>query len=118
MPEIRFPARLPLKQPKQNKRRTCAGHRAWVRKHRCSVPGCLSGPIDCAHVRRGTDGATGVKPSDQWCISLCRHHHQEQHEIGETAFEEKYDVHFKDLATEFAKRSPFLKASLAERNGF
>jgi hypothetical protein len=61
--------------------RTCAAHRAWVRRHYCCVPGCRQRPIECAHVRGGTDGGLGLKPSDKWTISLCQTHHIEQHHI-------------------------------------
>ena len=86
--------------------RVCPAHRAWVRRHHCSVPGCLLVPIECAHVRRGTDGGVALKPSDRWVISLCRDHHAEQHRIGESAFAERYELDLLELAREFARRSP------------
>jgi len=106
MPELRFPARLP-REPRKTTSRTCAAHRAWVRKHRCSVVGCRGLPIECAHVRNGTDGGLGLKPSDKWTISLCQSHHHEQHEIGEPAFEARYELSLRELAKEFAKTSPY-----------
>ena len=105
MPELRFPNRLP-RETRKTTSRNCAAHRAWVRRHRCSVQGCRQLPIECAHVRCGTDGGTGVKPSDRWCISLCHAHHLEQHEIGEPAFEARYELDLRGLAREFAQRSP------------
>jgi hypothetical protein len=105
MPELRFPSRLPP-EPRPKTSRTCAAHRAWVRRHRCSVRGCLGLPIECTHVRCGTDGGLGLKPSDRWTISLCRHHHLEQHEIGEPAFEARHELDLVQLAREFARRSP------------
>lgn len=105
MPELRFPNRLPP-EPRKTTSRTCAAHRAWVRRHRCCVPDCRRTPIECAHVRGGTDGGLGLKPSDKWTISLCRFHHLEQHEEGERTFEAKYDLNLVDLAIEFARRSP------------
>lgn len=63
-------------------------------------------PIECAHVRNGTDGGTGLKPSDSWCWSACRDHHSEQHQIGETSFEQKYGLNLKDLAMAFFRKSP------------
>ena len=93
---------------------TCAAHRAWVRKHCCSVRGCRGLPIECAHVRNGTDGGLGLKPSDKWTISLCRSHHLEQHELGEPAFEARYELNLRHLAKEFAQRSPYLRK--AENN--
>lgn len=106
MSELRFPNRL-LVEPRKTTSRTCAGHRAWVRKHRCSVRGCNRLPIECAHVRCGTDGGMGLKPSDKWTISLCHFHHVEQHAIGEGPFEARHDLNMKELAREFARRSPF-----------
>jgi hypothetical protein len=84
----------------------CPAHRAWVRSHRCCVPGCYGMPVEAAHVRRGTDGGVGLKPGDAWCISLCRDHHTEQHTIGEATFEERHGIDMKALAEAFAKASP------------
>jgi hypothetical protein len=70
------------------------------------VGGCEQLPIECAHVRKGTDGGQGLKPSDRWTISLCREHHAEQHRIGEAAFEKRYGLDLIALAEEFARRSP------------
>jgi hypothetical protein len=105
MPEVRFPSRLPS-DPRRTTHRSCAAHRAWVRRHRCSVPSCRKLPIECAHVRDGTDGGLGLKPSDRWTISLCVFHHREQHMIGEHRFAAKYDLNLTELAKEFAERSP------------
>ena len=104
MPSTRLPPRVAVKNA--NGSRSCPAHRAWVRKHHCSVPGCLALPIECAHVRRGTDGGTGLKPSDRWVVSLCAKHHMEQHRIGERAFERKYGLDLFELAEAFARRSP------------
>ena len=91
--------------------RSCPTHRAWVRKHHCSVPGCLVLPIECAHVRRGTDGGTSLKPSDRWSISLCADHHREQHGLGEATFEQKYGLDLVELAKALAERSPSRRGS-------
>ena len=63
-------------------------------------------PIECAHVRSGTDGGTALKPSDRWCVSLCSYHHAEQHRLGEWRFEAKYQLNLIGLAEGFARRSP------------
>ena len=63
-------------------------------------------PIECAHVRTGTDGGLALKPSDRWAISLCRGHHREQHQIGEGEFQKRYGIDLYELAIEFARRSP------------
>ena len=97
----------PIKHPRRfASERECPAHRAWVRRHHCSVDGCARGSIECAHVRGGTDGGMALKPSDRWVISLCRDHHFEQHQIGERAFAERYGLDLIALAREFARRSP------------
>lgn len=65
-------------------------------------------PIEAAHVRIGTDGATAMKPSDRWVISLCQQHHAEQHSLGEAAFEKNYDLNLIDMAQDFALKSPHI----------
>lgn len=106
MPELVFP-RLQPKPVKKTTSRNCAGHRNWVRRHACCVRGCRRTPIECAHVRSGTDGGIGLKPSDKWVISLCEFHHTQQHQMGERAFEQEHSLQLSELALEFAKRSPF-----------
>jgi hypothetical protein len=63
-------------------------------------------PIEAAHVRTGTGGGMGLKPPDWWTIPLCPAHHDEQHKIGERAFEEKYGFDMKEQAHKLADRSP------------
>jgi hypothetical protein len=71
----------------------------WIRGFRCLVEGKLdpcSGPVEAAHVRKGTDGAGGEKPSDWWQVPLCVGHHEHtQHIQGEETFERKYGVNMK-----------------------
>lgn len=105
MPIQRLPKRLERRERRRDER-YCPAHRAWVRSHRCCVSGCLREPIECAHVRRGTDGALGRKPSDRWALSLCWLHHREQHDLGEMSFESKYGLDLAALAVEFARQSP------------
>ena len=107
MPPTRLPRRLEQRERRRDER-CCPAHRAWVRRHHCCVPGCLNIPIECAHVRTGTDGGVSLKPSDRWAISLCSHHHREQHQVGEAAFEKRYRINLYELACEFARRSPCL----------
>lgn len=105
MPELDFPRRI-TRHPVQREARSCPAHRAWVRRHHCSVQSCNRMPIECAHVRTGADGGTSLKPSDKWVISLCVHHHREQHRIGEMSFQARYGLDLRKLAAEFARRSP------------
>lgn len=105
---------LPRRKPQMRApkiRRRFPAHRAWINGFLCSVtlsdrPTDCDGETQCAHVRRGTDGGIGEKPSDWWTIPLCRAHHNEQHQIGEQAFEKKYGIDMKELAREFARKSP------------
>ena len=50
------------------------------------------GRIEAAHVRRGTDGAMGVKPSDNYALPLCEAAHRLQHKIGEESFEMLFGI--------------------------
>lgn len=100
-----LPARLHKNSGKADVGRRSPAHRAWVRGHACSACGSTTA-IECAHVRNGTDGGTGLKPSDAWCISLCKECHAEQHRIGEPAFEAKHGIKMKALAREFLTASP------------
>jgi hypothetical protein len=100
-----LPARISRKSDKAEKPRRSPAHRAWVRGHACSACGSQSG-IECAHVRTGTDGGVGIKPSDRWCISLCKECHVRQHRIGERTFEVAWGIDMKALAEEFYRASP------------
>jgi hypothetical protein len=102
---LRLPKRLERRERRRDER-CCPAHRAWVRQHQCCVPGCRQVPIECAHVRTGTDGGIAIKPSDRWVISLCRNHHCEQHNVGEVEFQNRYGIDLRELAREFAKQSP------------
>jgi hypothetical protein len=91
------------------------GHRKWVRGFACcscgQLPGDEANPIEAAHVRLGTDGGTGLTPSDCWILSLCLNCHrrrpQSQHTRGERTFWTKLGVDDpKALAAEFARKSP------------
>lgn len=105
MPSVLLPKRIERTR-KEPDGRTCPAHRAWVRRHHCCVPGCREVPIECAHVRGGTDGGVGLKPSDRWVISLCVMHHIEQHRVGEARFQRRYGMDLLQLASLFAKLSP------------
>lgn len=100
-----LPRRISRKSDKAEKGRRSPAHRAWVRGHACSVCGTETA-IECAHVREGTDGGMGIKPSDRWTISLCKDHHAEQHSIGEGPFERRHGINMKALASEFFRNSP------------
>jgi hypothetical protein len=100
-----LPPRISRRSGKADAGRRSPAHRAWVRGHHCAA--CNSDvAIECAHVRNGTDGGTGIKPSDKWCIALCKVCHNEQHTIGETSFEARHGINMKELAQAFLRDSP------------
>jgi len=100
-----LPPRIKRDSGKKNAGKRSPAHRAFVRGHACSGCGSTTA-IECAHVRVGTDGGVGAKPSDRWTISLCRECHSEQHRIGEPAFEKLVGINMKQLAEAFFKASP------------
>jgi hypothetical protein len=102
---MNFPQRIKHDSGKKNAGKRSPAHRAWVRGHACCACGSQTA-IECAHVRVGTDGGVGAKPSDRWCISLCRDCHSEQHQVGEPRFQFLYGIKMKELAAEFFRRSP------------
>lgn len=101
---------LPRRIPKPTKRASrwrSQAHANFVRSHECSVAGCGDLPIEFAHVRLGSGAGIGQKPDDWRGVSLCRHHHSEQHRIGEATFWTK--VAWRDveqLIAEFCAASP------------
>ncbi len=101
-----LPRKIKDASPTREKRVRSPAHLKWVREHHCCVPGCEQVPIEAAHVRTGTGGGMGMKPGDDWTISLCRDHHAEQHRLGERRFEETYRISMRELAKEFAIKSP------------
>lgn len=56
------------------------------------------GKIEAAHVRTGTDGAMGIKPSDCHAIPLCAASHASQHSMGESGFEKLWKIDMKARA--------------------
>ena len=112
-----LPAKIISDKPGKPGRLRCPAHLKFVRSHRCCVPHCDRRPIEAAHVRAGTDPqALGSKPGDNWTISLCSHHHAEQHRIGEHNFGIEYNLSMKALAEEFWAKSPHRRrAEAAQR---
>lgn len=100
-----LPRRIP-KEPKRSLRWRSPAHCNFVRSHECCVAECGRRPIEVAHIRRGSDAGMARKPSDFFTVSLCQHHHAEQHRIGEQSFEKAHGLDLAALAAEFAAASP------------
>lgn len=81
----RIPRTVAKGKPKPNLRRA-AQHLTFVR----SLGICLAcgerGTVDAMHVRKGTDGGMGVKPSDRYAVPGDHACHMEQHRVGEVTF--------------------------------
>ena len=114
-----LPPRCQKKPAKVSTMIRCPGHLVWLRGFQCIVRGCKNEPaVEAAHVRVGTDGGTGMKPSDIWAVPVCRTHHRfgayAIHTIGERQFEREFRLDLRALAQEFAAKSPALARQRAK----
>lgn len=92
MPAARISRTVKTAKPKQNLRLRPA-HRHFVASLnclRCGHAPTPERPNECAHVRVGTDGSLGQKPSDRYSVPLCPACHRTapdaQHTVGEVTF--------------------------------
>lgn len=107
IPKRRKPPKMGLKQSSMIRSES---HKRWVRGFECAAGSKIDaceGRIESAHARKGTDGGTGMDPSDCWVIPLCAHHHKTvQHTIGEPEFERRYGIDMKAIAKALWDKSP------------
>ena len=80
----RIPRSVARAKPRPELRRR-AQHLGFIRQLSCVACG-KAAPSEAAHVRTGTDGAAGLKPSDRYSLPLCNSCHSLQHEFGELTF--------------------------------
>lgn len=96
-------------------------HLKFVRGFTCILFGkdghFCEGKPEAAHVRVGTDGALGIKPSDHYTYPACSKAHREQHTIGEPAFERKYGVNLRATADRLWQLSPARKKLERQQGG-
>lgn len=89
-------ARTVLKGKRRPDQRRASNHLAFIRTLPCIACGRYP-PSEAAHVRKGTDGGSGVKPSDRFSLPLCvslhlitgsviEGCHAKQHRVGELTF--------------------------------
>lgn len=86
---MRAPPRIPrtvMKGKRQPNPKRSALHLQFIRDIGICLACGARGQIVAAHVRRGTDGGTGTKPSDRYSVCLCAPCHDRQHNRGELAF--------------------------------
>lgn len=98
----------PRTKPEPDRVRS-ASYLQWLRGCVCGIHGYRENPsrekhvcegrIEAAHVRTGTDGAMGIKPSDCYALPLCEKAHRLQHQIGEAAFERMFGVSLRNIAS-------------------
>jgi hypothetical protein len=60
------------RQKAERPQRIFPQHRAFVRRHQCSIKDCTGQPIEFAHLRTAANSGIGCKPSDHFGISLCQ----------------------------------------------
>lgn len=104
-----LPPRIKRASGRKDAGKRSPAHRKWVRNHACSACGHIPPPPganEAAHVRNGTDGGMGMKPSDRFCISLCKSCHSDQHRMGEETFAKMWSIDLNALADEFFRKSP------------
>ena len=100
------------KNPKHKQLRSLE-HLRFVRSQPCAIRGyyhICSGPMQSAHLRVGTDGGTGKKPSDNFTIPLCAKAHALQHSIGEKSFEKRFGIDGLMIAGKLWIKSPANKS--------
>ena len=110
-----MPTHLKRRKPKragthEETRVRCRGHLRWVRGFLCLIAGkgfhvCFGKP-EAHHVRRGTDGALGIKPSDSFTVPVCSTAHREIHDKGEERFGQEYDINLLGEANKLWRMSP------------
>lgn len=62
----------------------CPEYRRWVASLDCVISG--ESPCQAAHIRKGGNAGTGMKPPDWRCVPLRPDKHEHQHRIGELRF--------------------------------
>lgn len=83
-PSPRIPRDVPTPKRGPDPKRS-ASHLDFLR----GLPCCACGRAprsEAAHIRLGTDGGIGTKPSDRWCLPLCGADHARQHQVGEVQY--------------------------------
>jgi hypothetical protein len=75
--------------------RLSPSHLDYIRNLPCIFCGRRS-PSVAAHIRTGTDGGMGLKPSDRFTLPLCDADHKHQHQVGEVQFWHEVGMEIED----------------------
>jgi hypothetical protein len=106
------PARIPRdvvvakRQPDPRRNST---HLNFIRSLPCCTCGCAP-RSEAAHIRAGTDGGIGMKPSDRHTVPMCTECHRHQHTIGELAYWSRHGIDPTGLAEHLWTKSGDLSA--------
>ncbi len=81
-------------KPKRDSNRVFPTHRAFVRGHHCTIPGCEAPAerIEFAHLRTAANSGVGLKPPDWFGIPLCQTHHAMAHGHGHETMAERCGI--------------------------
>lgn len=99
--------------------RTWRRHEQWVRGFACVAiradgDNC-HGKIQLCHFREAANSGTGLKPAAWFTFPGCEGHHEEQHRIGQPAFERKHKLSLRAECLRLARFSPDLDMRAAAR---
>lgn len=96
--------KIPTKAKRSSRWRS-QSHLGHVRKHACCV--CDSEVnIQAAHLRIGTDGSMGAKPSDYFATPMCGQCHNTSHTVGEVTWWHSVGKEPMTIIEELIKTSP------------
>lgn len=87
------------KKPERNK-----DHLEFIRQLPCLVCGDNTS-TEAAHIRSGTDGGMGMKPSDKFVIPMCHTCHAMQHNYGERVYWGQFHISPLEVAAELWQAS-------------
>tara|TARA_R100001163_G_scaffold11784_1_gene10826 strand:- start:27794 stop:28186 length:393 start_codon:yes stop_codon:yes gene_type:complete len=88
-----------------------AKHLQFIRSQPCIITGQKA---QACHIRILTDGGTGIKPSDFFCIGLHQDLHRQQHILGEQSFYKKWEINPFTIAKDLVIMSDCKKVNTPE----
>lgn len=93
---------------KQMKPVRSEAHLRWIRTLPCVISELSVIPLNrsCRFIEAAHIGPHGMaqKASDLDTVPLCRHHHEELHQLGRRVFEAKYGINFNEILERLRKK--------------